>query len=594
MSIRSPIVSVLGHVDHGKSSLLDAIRDTNILATEAGAITQAIGASIVPAEVITKKCGALLQQLKLQLTIPGLLFIDTPGHAAFSSLRKRGGSLADIAVVVVDINEGFKPQTIEAIEILRSTKTPFIIAANKVDAISGFRPAGMSGGSQNKPVLALMADQESKVVSQFENKLYEIIGQVHEHFTLPSERFDRVSDYTKEISIIPISAKLGVGIAEVLMVLSALAQKFLEQNLDLSTDGPAKGTIFEIKEEKGLGKTMDIILYNGTLRVNDTVVIGGLNEPIVTKVRAMFEPAPLSEMRDTKSSYTSVKAVVAATGVKLNCPDMEGALSGMPIVSCEKTEEAIAKAKEEVQAAIDEAEVQTDKEGIIIKADNIGSLEALSVLLREKDIPIRKASVGSISKKDVTDAESNFEQDPLTAVILGFNIAQEPSSDRVKVITSKVIYHLIEAYEEWRAEKEKELTAQKLEGLVKPGKMEVLANCIFRQSNPCVAGVEILQGVLNRNTPLIKANGDKLSYVKEIQLNKENVKNVEKGKQVAVSIPNVTGGRQLHEGDIIYTDISPIDYREFRKHANLLSPDEKELLKEIALIKRKNDPFWGK
>lgn len=592
MSIRSPIVSVLGHVDHGKSSLLDAIRDTNILSTEAGAITQAIGASIVPAEVITKKCGNLLNQLKLKLTIPGLLFIDTPGHAAFTSLRKRGGSLADIAVVVVDINEGFKPQTIEAIEILRASKTPFVIAANKIDAITGFRQDGITGKSQKKPVMALIADQDSRVSSVFETRTYELIGQIHEHFGMPSERFDRVSDFAKEISIIPISAKQGIGIAEILMVLSALAQKFLEQNLHLSTDGHAKGTIFEVKEEQGLGKTLDIIVYNGTLRVNDTVVIGGLDGPIVSKIRAMFEPAPLSEMRDSKSSYQTVKTVVAATGVKINCPDADKAISGMPIVACDNN--SIEEAKNFVQKSINEVQVSTDKKGVVIKADNIGSLEALSVLLQDKNITIRKASVGKISKKDVADAESNYETDPTSAVILGFNIPEEQSTEKVKIFTSPIIYHLIDSYEEWKNQRQQDLKKEKLSQLTKPAKIEVLARCIFRQSNPCVAGVEVLEGTLRTMMPLMKANGDKLTIAKEIQLNKENVREAGKGKQVAVSLPQITGGRQVHEEDILYTDMSPIQFREFRAHANFLTTEEKELLKEIAEIKRKQDPFWGK
>lgn len=584
--IRSPIVSVLGHVDHGKSSVLDAIRDTNILATEAGAITQAIGASIVPQEVIQKKCGKLLEGLGVKLTIPGLLFIDTPGHAAFTSLRKRGGNLADIAVVVVDINEGFKPQTIEAIEILRAAKTPFIIAANKIDNIF---PA-----QKDLPVLGQIAKQSPQIQTIIETKLYEIVGQVHDHFGLTSERFDRVSDFTSQVAIIPISALKQVGISEVLMVLGALAQKYLEKNLLLDESGPAKGTILEVKTEHGLGKTMDVIIYNGTLKVNDTVVFGGLNGAIVTRVKAMFEPAPLSEMRDKKSAYTAVKEVIAATGVKLSCPDSEEVISGMPMVSCEKTPEAIEEASAYVQEQVESVLVQTKENGIIIKADNIGSLEALHVLLEEKGISVRRAGVGPISKKDVTDAQSNFEEDPLTAVILGFNIPQEPSSDQVKIITSDVIYHIIDQFEEWKDKEEKKLIEEKLQDLTKPAKVEVLANCIFRQSNPCVAGVEILQGALKTNMPMMKANGNKLTIVKEIQLNKENVKSADKGKQVAISLPNITAGRHLFEGDILYTDISPPDYREFRKHAKLLSPEEKELLKEIAEIKRKEDPFWGK
>ncbi len=592
--IRSPIVSVLGHVDHGKSSVLDAIRDSNILATEAGAITQAIGASIIPKETILKKSGELLKQLNVELTIPGLLFIDTPGHAAFTSLRKRGGSLADIAVVVVDINEGFKPQTIEAIEILRAAKTPFIILANKVDLIPRFRVEGLTGQSKNKPILGLLQDQESSVPGVVDNKIYEIVGQLYEKFQLSAERFDRVGDFTSQVAIIPISAMKKIGLSEALMVLSALAQKFLEKNLSLNEDGPAKGTILEVKEEQGLGKTVDLILYNGSLKVNDVVVIGRLDEPLVTKVRALFEPESNSEMRDKKSSFKPVKEVVAATGVKLSCPDLDGVISGMPLVSCENKPESIEEAKKFVQSEIEESEVITDSEGIIIKADNIGSLEALSVLLRDKGVKIRKASVGEISKKDVAEAESNYESDPLTAIILGFNIKPVESTDRIKIITNDVIYRLIEDYEVWQKEKQDALIKEQLEGLPKPCKIEVLKNHIFRQSNPCVVGIEVLDGVLTAGMPLMKNNGDKLTFVKEIQANKKNVLKLDKREQAAISLPHITAGRQLNEEDILYSDISPVDFRELKKHSKLLSPEDIDLLKEIAEIKRREDPFWGK
>ena len=593
-NIRSPIVSVLGHVDHGKSSVLDSIRNTNILATEAGAITQAIGASLIPKETILEKSGELLKQLKVNLTIPGLLFIDTPGHAAFTSLRKRGGSLADIAIVVVDINEGFKPQTIEAIEILKAAKTPFIIAANKLDLIPRFRKEGVSNQGKIKSVLGLIQNQEASVNATIESKLYELVGQLYEKFQIVAERFDRIKDFTQQVAIIPISAKEKIGLSETLMVLSALAQKFLENNLTLNEEGPAKGTILEIKEEKGLGKTIDLILYNGTLNINDTVVIGGLNKPIVTRVKAMFEPEVNSEMRDKKSSFKPVKTVVAATGVKISCPDLDGVMSGMPLVSCEKNTESIEEAKKIVQAEIDEAKVETDSEGIIIKADNIGSLEALNVLLKDKNVKIRKASVGEISKKDITEAESNYEQDPLTAVILGFNINKVESTDRIKIITNSVIYKLIDDYSEWQEEALKEETKKKLEGLPKPCKIEVLKNCIFRQSNPCVVGVEVKAGKLSTNTKLMKSNGNKLNFVKEIQLNKKNVQEIKKGEQAAISIPNITAGRQLFEEDVLYSEISPIDFRELKKHSKLLDQEDVEILKEIAEIKRKEDPFWGK
>ncbi|MBN1175457.1 translation initiation factor IF-2 [Candidatus Woesearchaeota archaeon] len=584
-SIRSPIVSVLGHVDHGKSSVLDAIRGSNILATEAGAITQAIGASIVPLETIQNKCGELLGKMGIKLTIPGLLFIDTPGHAAFTSLRKRGGSLADIAIVVVDINEGFKPQTIEAIEILRAARTPFIIAANKLDLLPRFRV-------DNKPVLGSIAGQSPEVGQTFETKMYELVGQLYDKFQITADRFDRVTDFTTQVAIIPVSALKGVGLPETLMVISALAQKYLEKNLLLEVSGPAKGTVLEVKEEQGLGKTMDVILYNGTLKTNDVVVIGTLNGALVTKVKAMFEPEANREMRDKKSGFKSVKEVIAATGVKVSCPEMEGVISGMPLYSCNK--DTLEKTKEMVEREISEADIPLDDEGIIIKADNIGSLEALNVLLREKGFKIRAARVGPISKKDLTDAQTSYDKEPLHSVILGFNIPSVPSTDHIKIITNDVIYRIIETYEEWSKEKEKEIAAQKLDGLMRPAKIEILANCIFRQSNPCVVGVEVLEGQLTTNMPLMKKGGDKLTSVKEIQADKKNHQTLDKGKQAAISLPNITAGRQVNEGDILYTDIPPPIFRELKKHSKLLSAEEIEILREIAEIKRKEDPFWGK
>jgi len=331
MNLRSPIIAVLGHVDHGKSSILDAIRGSNIVAGEAGAITQAIGASIIPTHTILKKIGKLIDAMKMDLKIPGLLFIDTPGHAAFTSLRSRGGNLADIAILVVDINEGFKPQTKEAIEILKAAKTPFIIAANKLDLLPGFR------GSEETLSQTLGA-QSANVVQDIEKKVYEIVGVLHEKFGLGSERFDRVEDYTQQVAIIPCSAKTGVGLEELLMVLAGLAQRYLEKNLSLDASGHAKGIILEVKEDKGLGKTVDVILYDGSLSVGDTIVYGTLDTPKSTKVRALFEPAPNTEIRDRKGKFRSVKSATAATGVKISAPDLDNAVAGMPLLSC-NTEE---------------------------------------------------------------------------------------------------------------------------------------------------------------------------------------------------------------------------------------------------------------
>jgi len=587
-NIRSPVCSVIGHVDHGKSSILDSIRGSRIISKEAGGITQAIGASIIALDIIEKKAGALLRALNMTFTIPGLLFIDTPGHAAFTSLRKRGGNLADIAILVVDINEGFKPQTIECIEILKNYKTPFVVAANKVDMIAGWK-------EQKGSVLQGITKQDAKVQTVVETRMYEIVGKLHE-FGFPSERFDRVGDFTKEIAIVPVSAKTGEGIPELLMVVTGLAQRYLEKCLECDTTGPAKGTILEVKEEKGLGKTIDVIIYDGTIRVNDTIVIGNVDEPIVTKVRALLQPMPLAEMRDKKAKFRGVKEAVAATGVKISAPNFENVIAGMPIKVA--TNETLEQVKEDIQAEVAEVIIETEKEGIMVKADTIGSLEAIVGMLKSKGHHIRKATVGELSKKDIAEAESSLEKNPLNAVILNFNTTVSEEIDnfakehKIKIVNSEIIYELIDSFEKWLEEEKKRMEAKELEGLVKPCKMRIMPNYVFRQSNPAIVGVDVLIGSLKIGTPIMK-DGKDISVVKSIQHEKDTLSKIEAGKQVAISLPHVTVGRQINENDTLYAGIPEPDFRKLKELKKLLKQEELDVMKEIAQLKRQQNPLWG-
>lgn len=584
-NIRCPICTVLGHVDHGKSSILDKIRHSNIVSKEAGAITQAIGASIIPQQII-KKITRHLTSLKLKLDIPGLLFIDTPGHAAFSNLRKRGGNLADIAILVVDVNEGFKPQTEESIEILKSYKIPFVIAANKIDLIHGWR------NFDKKNILDNIKVQSEQIQQLLDRKLYEIVGQLSK-YNLNSERFDRVEDYTKQIAIIPTSAKTGEGIPELIMLLAGLAQKFLEKTLKYDVKEHAKGTILEVKKEKGLGKILDVIIYDGSLKVGEIIVIGGVDKPIVTKVKALFEPKPLSEMRDKKTKFNSVKEVHAAIGVKVSALDIEKVIAGMPIRTTTKNN--LEKVKRDIQKEIQEVLIETDKEGIIIKADSIGSLEALIKLFKEKSIPIRKALIGNIQKKDQIEAQSNIEKNPEHAVIIGFNIKDESRIclDKVKVITNDVVYKLIEDFEKWQLERKKTEEASQLDTVIKPCKIQIMTGYVFRQSNPAVCGVEILEGNIKVGISLMKKDGRVITEIKQLQLENKSISEAEQGKQVAASMDNVTIGRQVNENDILYSAIPEEDFRKLKKLKHLLKKNEINMLKEIAEIKRKENPMWG-
>lgn len=586
--IRSPICVLAGHVDHGKTSILDKIRGTAIQKGEAGGITQAIGASIIPLDTIHKICGNLLEQLKMELNIPGLLFIDTPGHEAFTNLRKRGGNLADIAIVVIDINEGFKPQTHETIKILKQYKTPFLIAANKIDLTPGWQ-------KKEGALLAKINNQYDQVKERLDNGLYNIVAKLSE-YGFKSERFDRVEDFTKEIAIVPCSAKTGEGIPELLMVLVGLAQKFLNECLTCYVEGPARGTILEVKEEKGLGTTVDVIIYDGTLNVNDTIVIGGLDKPITTKVRALLLPLPLAEMRDKKTKFQHVDKARAATGVKIVAPELNEVIAGMPL-----REAATADLKEiqtEVKQEIEDILIETDKMGVIVKADTIGSLEALTNLLKKENINIRKASVGTITKKDISDAQANLETDQLLGVILGFNVevnqeAEELARDlKIQVVTNNIIYKLIEDYQKWHEAALKMVEAKELEGLVRPCKVLIMKGYIFRQSNPAIVGVDVLAGSVATGTPLMK-DKKRLTTVKSIQHEKENITKVEAGKQVALSLPGVMVGRQINEGDILLSAIPESDFRKLKKLKQFLKPEERELMKEIAGMMREDNLVWG-
>jgi len=343
--LRSPIVTVLGHIDHGKTSLLDKMRGTGVQDREAAGITQHIGASFFPTETILSICGDLLKTVNTELTIDGLLFIDTPGHEAYLNLRRRGGAIADIAILVVDINEGALTQTYESLKILRSGKTPFLIAATKLDKVPGWKhKPGMS-------LIQAIKSQPKTIQAEIDRRLYEIVGALSANNIL-SERFDRVESFTKNIAIVPTSAKTGDGIAELLMVLSGLTQQFMKERLTVSS-GPAKGAVLEVREETGLGITLDTIIYDGILKKTDTVVIGGLDDVIVAKIRALMQPKPLDEIRDPREKFTHVSEVHAAAGVKIVSPDIVGAVAGAPVYAVtdpEKLEEMKQKVQDEVSS----------------------------------------------------------------------------------------------------------------------------------------------------------------------------------------------------------------------------------------------------
>jgi translation initiation factor 5B len=570
MTLRKLICVLLGHVDHGKTSLLDTIRNTAVASRESGGITQSIGCSSIPINTIQKISGSLLKALKLDITIPGLLFIDSPGHAAFASLRKRGGSLADIAILVVDINEGLKPQTIESIEILKANKVPFIIAANKVDLIHGWKY------DASKLLMENISNFNFTIQGEFEKKLYELVGQIAEY-----------------------KIEAGQGIPELLMVLTGLAQKYLEQKLEIKEDGECKGTILEVKDVQGLGTTIDAIIYNGKVHVNDTLVIGGIDAPLVVKVRALLEPANLSEMRDKKSKFQNVKEVRAATGVKISAPGLQDAISGMPIRATSSKKD-IGRLEKEVQQEVGEVLYDDSCDiGVAIKADTIGGLEALRQLLTEKNVPISSATLGDVTKKDLSKLESMKEKDPFAGVLLGFNVTipqdvlELISIKKLKIITHNVIYTTIEEYEKYTKNLHSQIEMEKLNTLTRPCKCTFMPGYIFRQSNPAIIGVDIEVGTIKTGDNVMNEEGKALGTVKSMKDGADSISIATKGKQIPMGISGATVGRHINEGDFLYTDIPEEDFKKLKTLTKHLTKLEIEILKQIAEIKRKDNPVWG-
>lgn len=590
--VRQPLIAVLGHVDHGKTSLLDRIRGTTVAAREAGAITQHVGASEIPVDTIKGICGNLLGTFKIELTLPGLLFIDTPGHEAFTNLRRRGGALADLAALVVDINEGFMPQTLESLTILKTYKTPFMLVANKIDLIPGWQPFPKAC------FLESFSKQRLEIRSALDERIYGLVGKLHE-LGFESERFDRVSDFRRQVSIVPASAKTGEGVAEILTVLAGLAQRFLEKELTVEVSGPGRGTVLEVKEEVGLGKTIDVIVYDGTLAKGDLFAVGGLEKVITSKVRALLQPKPLDEIRDPEDRFTSVEKVYAAAGVKVAAPDLEGVVAGAPLLAIRDIS-AAEKFWQEMRQELERVRISADIKGVVVKADALGSLEALEGQLRARGVPMRRADVGDVSRRDVVEASSVGQSDPLLAVVLAFNVKVLPDAqleaDRaaVPILKEDVIYRLIEQYEDWAKQKRDQVRVSRLEGYVRPGKIALKIGYVFRRSDPAIVGVDVLGGVIRTRMPLMQKEGKPVGTVRELQKDKKAVQEAKLGDELAVSIEGPMVGRHIQEGDVLYTDI-PRDHvlslkRDLR---DLLSGDELAVLDEIIAIKQRDNPTYG-
>ncbi|MBI3841325.1 MAG: translation initiation factor IF-2 [Thaumarchaeota archaeon] len=572
------------------TTLLDALRGTAVQAHEVGGITQEIGASFFPLATLEQICGPLLNRAGGELEIPGLLMIDTPGHAVFSNLRLRGGSAADIAIVVVDVLKGLENQTLESIDILKQRKVPFLVALNTVDMIVGWRK-----GNKGQ-LLQVLKEQPPEWNDELEERLYNVVGGLS-RLGFQSDAYYRVKDFKQQATIVPISARNKLGIPELLAVLIGLSQQFLKGKLQMSESKGGRGIILEMQEEVGIGETANVILTEGRFKVGDSIALVRRDGAFKSKVKALFMPKPLDEMRDPRDKFTTVDSVYAAAGVKLVSADLAGVVAGTSVASF-KNDAQFQSLKGELEKELLNVVVKTDNMGVIVKAGSVGGLEAVLRMLEERGVPVRQADIGEISRNDIVDAQVVGDHDPYLGAILGFDSKVLPEAKdfvgTVPIFVSGIIYEVIDNYVNWSASKKEADERVALSNLTRPCKLKALPGAFFRRNDPAVFGVEILVGRLKPKVKLMSPEGQDLGTVKQIQDSGKSILEAKKGEKVAISVDGPTLGRQVKENDTIYTLPRSHEVRLLRtKLLGSLTEDEHQVLEEIMRIKSAADPMFG-
>eukprot|EP01083_Nonionella_stella_P255310 876476_1 len=499
--LRSPICCVLGHVDAGKTKILDKIRDSSVQDHEVGGITQQIGATFVPVEVIKRQTEELnrMQKKELKYKLPGLLIIDTPGHESFGNLRKRGSTLCDIAIVVVDIMEGLKPQTIESLELLKRQEAPFVVAVNKVDRIYGWK------ATKDAPIQTTLANQGADQIEEYDRRLREVMLQLTET-GLNCELYYKNKDFKNYVSVVPTSAFTGEGLPDLLMLLVQLTQSLMKDRLQYISE--VECTVLEVKMTAGLGATIDVVLSNGVLKMGSTIVVCGMNGPIVTQIRALLLPAPLAEMR-VKGEFLRAKEVKASIGVKISAPNLDECVAGSQLF--------VVGPRDDVEAIKDDAmmdlasilsRVDKSGKGVYVQASTLGALEALLQFLADEKIPVSGIAIGDVHKKDIMKASVMLEFQREFACILAFNVkvdrdvAAIAEQMGVQIFQAEIIYHLTDMFRNYLKEIKDARRRDATEAIF-PVVLEILPAHIIHKHDPIILGAEVKRGTLKVKTPLV-------------------------------------------------------------------------------------------
>jgi translation initiation factor 5B len=559
--LRCPVVCVLGHVDTGKTKILDKLRRTNVQDNEAGGITQQIGATNVPVTAIREQTMCIKDFTDFDLKLPGLLIIDTPGHESFSNLRSRGSSLCDMAILVVDIMHGLEPQTIESINLLKKKKCPFIIALNKIDRLFEFK------SNPRQSVQQTLAAQAINTRLEFEERVSFVFSQMAEQSLNVALHYENKNP-REYISMVPTSAHSGDGMGDLMALVCRYSQTGLAKRLAFSEE--LQAIVMEVKAITGLGTTVDVILVNGWMRAGQTLVLAGTEGPIVTQIRDLLLPQPMKELR-VKGQYEHLKEVRAATGLKLIAKDLDNALAGLPLLIAQQPDE-VDICKEEIAATIKEAlaSFKMEDRGVYVQASTLGSLEALLEFLRTSKIPFSNINIGPVHKKDVMKASVMLEHDPQMACILAFDVKVEKGAVEfadtlgVKIFTADIIYQLFDKFTAYVEDIKAQNKEKNRAHAIFPCKLKILPNSVFKSRDPIVVGVSVEAGFIKVGTPICvpaKENME-IGRVTSIEFNHKPVDIARKGTEVCIKIDPVGGeapkmvGRHFEDTDLFVSKIT--------------------------------------
>ena len=557
---RSPVICVLGHVDTGKTKLLDYIRKTHVQDNEAGGITQQIGATFVPPFSIHEQAKCV--KVKNEVQMPGLLIIDTPGHESFTNLRSRGSSLCDIAILVIDIMHGIEKQTIESINLLKARKTPFVVALNKIDRLYEWRT------NIHKDIEDHVSSQTNNTKLEFNKRVKEVIVQLAEQ-SINGSLFWENPDPRSYVSLVPTSAHTGEGMGNLLNLIVGLTQTMLAKRIQYIPD-TLDATVLEVKAIPGLGTTIDVILINGKLTEGDKIVLAGHDGPIVTHIRSLLVPQPLKELR-IKSPYEELKVIYGSMGVKIAAHDLEKAVAGLQLY-IGSNEAEIERLKQLCWSQFSHAmkAIRCSPEGVYVQASTLGSLEALLEFLKQSKIPYAGVRIGPVVKRDVMKASTMLEHSPDHAVILAFDVkierdAQEMADQTgVKIFSAEIIYHLFDRFTEYKDKLKADRKEANRHLAVFPCKLRILPNCIFNKRDPIVVGVSVEDGVLVPGTPIAVPSQDLdiIGRVSTIEHDHKTVESARKGQEVCIKIDHCSSdapklyGRHFDLNDFLYSKVT--------------------------------------